>query len=117
MRAYSDTVTDADNSHSNSATVTATAALHGAGIACPGDSDLQNAAFPKVSDIARGDLLFWPGHVAMALDERRMVHATASAMAVVVEDIAAAIARIDAAGDGPFRGARRVALDRATAFP
>ena len=28
-------------------------------------------------------------------------------MAVIVEDIAAAIARIDAAGDGPFLGARR----------
>ena len=28
-------------------------------------------------------------------------------MSVVTEDIAAAIARIDAAGDGPFRGARR----------
>ena len=85
----------------------AQAALWAAGIACPGDSDLQRAAFPEVEDISRGDLLFWPGHVAMALDERRMVHATASAMAVIVEDIAAAIARIDAAGDGPFLGARR----------
>ena len=46
-----------------------------------------------------------------------MVHATAFRMAVITEGIAEAVARIDAAGEGPFRGARRVALDRATAFP
>ena len=83
------------------------AALHACGVACPGDSDLQAQAFPETDEIRRGDLLFWPGHVAMATDDRTMVHATAWAMSVVTEDIAAAIARIDAAGDGPFRGARR----------
>lgn len=75
---------------------------------CPGDSDLQQAMGTPISDaFRRGDLLFWPGHVAMALDARRMIHATAFAMAVIVEDIQAAIARIDASGDGPFLGARR----------
>ena len=63
----------------------------------------------------------------MATDDRTMVHATAWAMSVVTEDIAAAIARIDAADDGPFRGARRpsaavagaagAAGPRAFAFP
>lgn len=102
----------------------AQAALHACGIACPGDSDLQQAAFPETARIERGDLLFWPGHVAIALDARRMVHATAWTMSVVTEDIASAIARIDAAGDGPFLGARRPALDALdgtldgrTAFP
>lgn len=95
----------------------AQAALHGAGIACPGDSNLQRAAFPEVSQIARGDLLFWPGHVALALDAHRMVHATAFAMAVITEPIAAAIARIDAAGEGPFLGARRPWLDGRIGFP
>lgn len=83
------------------------AALSACGIACPGDSDLQRAAFPETGNIRRGDLLFWPGHVAMAVDGVRMIHANAHAMAVTVEAIDAAIARIDAAGDGPFLGARR----------
>mgnify|MGYP002712650150 FL=1 len=87
------------------------------GIACPGDSDLQRAAFPAADTIQRGDLLFWPGHVALALDARTMVHATAWTMSVITEDIAAAIARIDAAGDGPFLGARRPRLDDRIAFP
>lgn len=82
-------------------------ALHGCGIACPGDADLQERAFEPVEEIRRGDLLFWPGHVAMACGDGRMVHATAWQMRVIHEDIAHAIARIDAAGDGPFRGARR----------
>lgn len=94
----------------------AQAALLACGIACPGDSDLQQAAFPAVEDIARGDLLFWPGHVAMAMDADRMIHATASKMAVITEGIADAIARIDASGDGPFLGARRP-LARLAAFP
>lgn len=83
------------------------AALTACGIACPGDSDLQRAAFPATPDIRRGDLLFWPGHVALALSESRMIHATAWAMSVIHEEIAPAIARIDAAGDGPFLGAHR----------
>ncbi|MBV0891201.1 C40 family peptidase [Paracoccus sp. Z118] len=95
----------------------AQAALHGCGIACPGDSDMQAKAFPETETIRRGDLLFWPGHVAMALDARTMVHATAWTMSVITEDIAAATARIDASGDGPFRGARRPPLDARIAFP
>lgn len=83
------------------------AALHGCGIACPGDADLQEAAFAPVDEMRRGDLLFWPGHVAMCCGDGRMVHATAWQMRVIHEDIDAAIARIDAAGNGPYRGARR----------
>lgn len=85
----------------------AQAALCACGIACPGDSDLQRAAFAEVSDIRRGDLLFWPGHVALASAPDRMIHATAWKMAVIRESIPDAIARIDAAGDGPFLGIRR----------
>ena len=87
----------------------AQAALTACGIDCPGDSDLQRDAFPSVEEIQRGDLLFWPGHVALAASDSRMIHATAWKMSVIWEDISAAIARIDAAGDGPFQGARRPA--------
>lgn len=94
------------------------AALAACAVACPGDSDLQEAAFaPIEGEIRRNDLLFWPGHVAMALDGDRMIHATAFAMAVIIEPIDRAIARIEAAGHGPFHGARRPLLAAASAFP
>lgn len=96
----------------------AQASLIGAGIACPGDSDMQEKAFPKVEGpFRRGDLLFWPGHVAMALDATRMIHATAFVMGVIIEDIDTAVARIDAAGDGPFLGARRPEPAKRAVFP
>lgn len=96
----------------------AQAALAACAVPCPGDSDLQEAAFPPADGpIRRNDLLFWPGHVALALDGERMIHATAFAMAVIVEPIAQAIARIDAAGQGPFRGARRPSLAVQAPFP
>ncbi|WP_265502320.1 C40 family peptidase [Paracoccus beibuensis] len=83
------------------------AALTACDIACPGDSDLQRDAFPAMEQIRRNDLLFWPGHVAMALSPDLMIHATAWTMSVTREPIRDAIARIDAAGQGPFQGARR----------
>jgi hypothetical protein len=45
--------------------------------------------------------------VAVALSSDMMIHATAWQMAVIRESISDAIARIDAAGHGPFQGARR----------
>lgn len=80
------------------------------GIDLPGDSDLQaafGAEIPEGAAIQRNDLLFWKGHVALALSPGRMIHATAAAMAVVEEDIAAAIARIAASGGGPVTQRRR----------
>lgn len=82
-------------------------ALTECGIPCPGDSDLQRDAFPRAADIARGDLLFWPGHVALAASGDLMIHATAWKMAVIWEPIADAMARIEAADGGSFLGARR----------
>ena len=94
------------------------AALAACAVPCPGDSDMQETAFPEAGErIRRNDLLFWPGHVALALDGERMIHATAFAMAVIVEPIAQATARIDAAGQGPFRGARRPSLAAQARFP
>jgi len=88
------------------------AALHACGLECPGDSDQQQVALghalPTGTPYQRGDLLFWKGHVALVLDAARMIHANATHMAVVVEDIAAAIARIEAAGDGPVTAHKRL---------
>ncbi|WP_368661470.1 NlpC/P60 family protein [Paracoccus sp. (in: a-proteobacteria)] len=83
------------------------AALTAADIPCPGDSDLQRAAFAPTDTIRRGDLLFWPGHVAIAESDSSMIHATAWQMSVIREDIAHAQARIQDAGDGPFLGTHR----------
>ncbi|AUH33222.1 C40 family peptidase [Paracoccus tegillarcae] len=78
------------------------------GIACPGDTDLQRDAGRAVDGAPQpGDLLFWPGHVSMVIDEENMVHANGHAMAVTIENIEAAKARIEAAGEGPLQGARR----------
>ena len=76
-------------------------ALTACGVPCPRDSDMQEKALGRSIDIAgvrRGDLVFWNGHVAIARDERSIVHANAFHMSVTIEPIAAAIARIAAAG-------------------
>jgi len=76
------------------------AALHACGQLCPGDSDLQLAALgPTLRDDtlpARGDLLFWKGHVAWVSAPDLLLHATAFGMAVIEEPLAAACARIEA---------------------
>lgn len=79
-------------------------ALNAAGIACPRDSDMQQATTGRVLGLAeqqplkRGDLIFWNGHVAIVRDAETIVHANAHHMATVIENTADAIARIKAAG-------------------
>jgi cell wall-associated NlpC family hydrolase len=94
-------------------------ALTGCGKTCLRDSDMQEAALGSVIDIAhdlsnlrRGDLLFWPGHVAIACDSSRIVHANAFHMAVAIEPVAGAVRRIAATGV-KLRTVRRIdGLDR-----
>jgi len=88
-------------------------ALSACGIGCPRDSDMQARAFgaqPAESHraLARGDLVFWKGHVAIVRDAATLLHANAFHMAVVAEPLADALARISAAS-GPFTVARPVA--------
>ena len=80
-------------------------ALTAAGISCPRDSDMQEAALGSTiawhndpSVLRHGDLLFWRGHVAIVRDAGTIIHANAYHMAVAIEPIAAAIKRINAAG-------------------
>jgi cell wall-associated NlpC family hydrolase len=86
-------------------------ALTAAGIVCPRDSDMQERALgtplsPDVAQMRRGDLIFWPGHVAIARDATTIVHANAFHMAVAVEPIATAVRRI-AEGGSPVVSIRR----------
>ena len=76
-------------------------ALAATGVACPRDSDMQEQTLGRpaaVDEIARGDLVFWTGHVAIARDARTLLHANAFHMMVALEPIADAVARIAAAG-------------------
>ena len=87
------------------------AALLAAGHDCPGDSDMQEMLGTAIADgatLERGDLLFWKGHVALVVDQTRMIHANAYHMAVAYEEIDAGIARIKAQGDGPITARRRL---------
>jgi cell wall-associated NlpC family hydrolase len=76
--------------------------LTACGVACPRDSDMQQAALgaplAERSALKRGDLIFWKGHVAIVRDEASMIHANAFHMAVAIEPIAEALTRIRAAG-------------------
>ena len=82
-------------------------ALAACGIRCPRDSDMQENALgapvapTDLSDLRRGDLLFWKGHVAIVRDRATLLHANAFHMAVAAEPINDAIARIRAAGSEP----------------
>ncbi len=88
------------------------AALLACGRPCPGDSDLQWAALgqPLTVGVAlkRGDLLFWKGHVAMALDGDQMIHGNGHRMAVTREGIHEAKARISAQEGDVWLGAKRL---------
>jgi cell wall-associated NlpC family hydrolase len=88
-------------------------ALAACGISCPRDSDMQQASLgipvtiASLSDLRRGDLVFWQGHVGIVRDRAHLLHANAFHMAVAVEPIADAIERIRAGGS-EVTGVRRV---------
>ena len=75
--------------------------LDACGIACPRDSDMQERTLGMlidIGDLKRCDLVFWKGHVAIARDSATLLHANAFHMAVTVEPVATALARIASAG-------------------
>jgi cell wall-associated NlpC family hydrolase len=86
-------------------------AMQAAGLACPRDSDMQQAELgyavevpaalakptadqPAPEGLARGDLVFWPGHVGIMTDEFTLLHANGHHMSTVVEPVLAAAERI-----------------------
>ncbi len=89
-------------------------ALSACGVSCPRDTDMQERALGKAvgdglhhADLKRGDLVFWQGHVAVVRDAANFLHANAFHMAVAVEPIADAIARIRATSS-EITGVRRL---------
>ena len=77
-------------------------AFYACGRGCPRDSGEQSALGRAISrpEAGRGDLAFWRGHVGLMLDGDRIIHANAHHMAVAVEPLGAATARIAEAGGG-----------------
>jgi cell wall-associated NlpC family hydrolase len=78
-------------------------ALTACDVSCPRDSDMQEQALgtavtTDLSALRRGDLIFWKGHVAIVRDRETVLHANAYHIAVAVEPIAEAVARIRGAG-------------------
>lgn len=89
-------------------------ACHACGLPALRDSDMQEktlgeamAAPDDPAYYERGDLLFWPGHVAIAQGDGLMIHANAHFMEVTSEPMAGALARIAAKGT-PLRTVRRL---------
>lgn len=87
-------------------------ALQRAGVAAPRDADQQEEAIGQdlgadPSDLKRGDLVFWEGHVGLMLDPLRLIHANVFHMATAIEPLAVARARIQAAGY-PVRRVKRL---------
>jgi hypothetical protein len=77
----------------------------------PGDSDLQQSVGEAVADgapLQRGDLMFWKGHVALIVDQHRLIHANGHSMSVAYEETDTCIRRIAAAGGGPVTHRRRL---------
>lgn len=85
-------------------------ALLACGRAGPRDTDQQAQMGRAIqpSELQRGDLVFWRGHVAIMLDATRMIHANAHHMAVAAEPLSEAVARIAAAGSGEPTAYRRL---------
>jgi cell wall-associated NlpC family hydrolase len=85
-------------------------ARQAAGLPCPRDSDMQQAA--PGEDVAegalqRGDLVFWKGHVGVMLGPTQVLHANGHHMAVAVEPLHRAVGRIERNGGGPVTVRRR----------
>ncbi|HXF88792.1 MAG TPA: NlpC/P60 family protein [Xanthobacteraceae bacterium] len=88
--------------------------LTACGIACPRDSDMQEAVVGRpvavgddLSGVARGDLVFWKGHVAIVRDEKHFLHANGFHMAVAIEPIRETLTRFAAEGSS-VTGIRRL---------
>jgi cell wall-associated NlpC family hydrolase len=92
------------------------AALSAAGVGAPRDSDMMEAALgePVAIDdpetpLARGDLVFWKGHVGIMRDSVTLIHANGWHMKVVSEPLMEARDRIAANGGGEVTSVRRLA--------
>jgi cell wall-associated NlpC family hydrolase len=87
-------------------------ALRAAGVNAPRDSDMQETGLgqplPPDAPRARGDLVFWRGHIGMLTDADTLLHANGFHMLVVEEPLAEACRRTEARGGGSVTSIRRI---------
>jgi cell wall-associated NlpC family hydrolase len=89
-----------------------------AGLPCPRDSGVQAREIGEPvawrageTRLQRGDLVFFPGHCAIALDDTRVLHSNAGAMLTAVEPLADVVRRVEAESGGRgITAVRRVEL-------
>lgn len=84
--------------------------LGAAGVDAPRDTDMQEAEVGSLSDnpLARGDLVFWQGHVAIMCNATTVIHASATDMLVVAEPFAALEQRLADGDTGPVTSVKRL---------
>jgi hypothetical protein len=85
-------------------------ALQAVGKVAPRDTDMMELELGN--DVSpwhtkRGDLVFWKGHMGVMLDEARLLHANAFHMAVAIEPLTEAMARIEKIA-GPVTSIKRL---------
>ena len=89
-------------------------ALQACGVRAPRDTDMQQAelgaALAPGAALARGDLVFWKGHVGIMQDDARLLHASGHHMRVVSEAFVQARARIVALTQGDVIAIRRLEI-------
>lgn len=90
-------------------------ALHAIGIDAPRDADMQERALgdsivPAIPfrGLARGDLVFWKGHVGIMQTSGRLLHANAYHMNVATEPLRRAAKRIETSGGGAITSIKRL---------
>lgn len=89
--------------------------LQAAGFKCPRDADLQEEALgaalaldEDLRGLARGDLVFWRGHVGIMRDDAELLHANARQMRVASEPLREARDRILAKTGANITSIKRV---------
>lgn len=87
-------------------------ALAACGVAAPRDTDMQRetlgSPLPEEARLRRGDIISFPGHVGLMVDEDRLIHANAHWMGVVIEPLADVVARLAPHHDRPILSRRRL---------
>lgn len=90
-------------------------ALGAAGVQAPRDSDMMQAALgaPRpveeaLTNLRRGDLIFWKGHIGVMQDSETLLHANGWHMKVASEPLVVARARIADGAGGAITSVRRL---------
>lgn len=87
-------------------------ALAAAGHGAPRDTDMQRdtigSALSEGAPLRRGDVISFPGHVGLMIDDSRLIHANAHWMGVVIEPLADVVARLKPNHDRPILSRRRL---------